>query len=480
MIFSSIYIYSHTFQLYYNMRPDRPPLIKYWIPWVGSAVPYGQAPYEFFEKCRKKHGDCFTFLMMGRLMTVYLGPKGHEFVLNAKLADVSAEDAYKHLTTPVFGHGVLYDSPNWKLMEQKKFVKGALSTESFIKYVPLIKDEIYSYFDKHFKGENGITNIMETQPEMTIYTASRCLLGDEIRNKLNSSFAGYYTDLDRGFTPLNFVFPNLPLPSYRRRDFAHDAISSTYMSVIKKRRENNDIQDRDLVDTLMKDSTYKDGTKMTDQEIANLLIGLLMGGQHTSAASSAWFLLHLGEKPELQQELYNEITSVLQGNDLTYRDILKMPLVGNTLKEILRLHMPIHSIFRKVTRDLNVPRTNYVIPKGDFVMISPGYSQRSERYFPNAEDFNPHRWDVQESQSSEMVDYGFGKISKGVSSPYLPFGGGRHRCIGEHFAICQLSTLLVYFILNFKWTAKVTEIDYTSMVALPSAPGVISWEKRTV
>ena len=45
-------------------------------------------------------------MLLGKIMTVYLGPKGHEFVFNAKLSDVSAEDAYKHLTTPVFGKGL--------------------------------------------------------------------------------------------------------------------------------------------------------------------------------------------------------------------------------------------------------------------------------------------------------------------------------------------------------------------------------------
>lgn len=53
-------------------------------------------------------------------MTVCLGPKGNDFVLNGKLAEVSAEDAYTHLTTPVFGEGVVYDCPNHRLMEQKK------------------------------------------------------------------------------------------------------------------------------------------------------------------------------------------------------------------------------------------------------------------------------------------------------------------------------------------------------------------------
>ena len=51
---------------------------------------------------------------------MFLGTKGNDFILNAKLKDVNAEEVYGQLTTPVFGQGVVYDCPNAKLMEQKK------------------------------------------------------------------------------------------------------------------------------------------------------------------------------------------------------------------------------------------------------------------------------------------------------------------------------------------------------------------------
>ncbi|SCU88643.1 LAFA_0E13806g1_1 [Lachancea sp. 'fantastica'] len=487
------FVYIIVWQLWFSMRKDRVPLVFYWIPWVGSAITYGMRPYEFFAECQQKYGDVFSFMLLGRVMTVYLGPKGHEFVLNAKLADVSAEAAYTHLTTPVFGKGVIYDCPNNKLMDQKKFVKGALSTESFRSYVPKIAEEIYQYFrdSKNFQmnsQSSGTVNVMESQPEMTIFTASRSLLGEEMRQMLNTDFAYLYSDLDKGFQPINFVFSHLPLDHYRKRDHAQRTISGTYMKLIKKRRENNDIQDRDLIDSLLKNSTYKDGTQMTDQEIANLLIGVLMGGQHTSAATSAWLLLHLAEEPEIQEELYKEQMEVLENGklELTFDLLQKMPLLNQTIKETLRLHHPLHSLFRKVTRDLSVPNTPYVVPKGHFVLVSPGYCHLQDKYFPRAKTFDPHRWnnDHQSSYgSSEQVDYGFGAISKGVSSPYLPFGGGRHRCIGEHFAYCQLGVILSIYIRTLKWKLSskmngVPQPDFQSMVTLPLAPAEIVWEKR--
>ncbi|VEU21845.1 DEKNAAC102863 [Brettanomyces naardenensis] len=498
LVISIPFVYSITWQLLYSLRKDRVPLVFYWIPWVGSAVVYGMQPYDFFSKCQEKYGDCFSFVLLGRVMTVYLGPKGHEFIFNAKLSDVSAEAAYSNFTTPAFGEGVIYDVPNWKLMEQKKFAKVALTTDSFIEYVPLMREEILKYFasEPAFQGKNGKANVLKTQTEMTLFTASRSLMGRDLRNKLNASYAAWYSDLDKGFTPLNFAFPYLPLPSYKARDEAHRKITETYMELINKRRQQPYVHDKDLVDALMNNSTYKDGTKMTDQQVANLMVGVLMGGQHTSAATSLWFLLHLGERPDLQEQLYKEIKETIGDRDLQWEDLQKMPLVNNTIRETLRMHHPLHSVFRLVINDLPVPGTKWIVPAGDYVLASPGWSMINEKYFPHANQFEPHRWDKlagsgggfqgqggsnpanKDNEDNATVDYGFGQISKGVSSPYLPFGGGRHRCIGEHFAYTQLGTLLVTYIQNFTWTSKVPEPDYSSMVVLPTPPAEIQWKKR--
>lgn len=72
---------------------------------------------------RHQYGDIFTFVLLGKKTTVYLGTKGNDFILNGKLRDVCAEEVYSPLTTPVFGSNVVYDCPNAKLMEQKKVIR---------------------------------------------------------------------------------------------------------------------------------------------------------------------------------------------------------------------------------------------------------------------------------------------------------------------------------------------------------------------
>lgn len=101
-------------------KPHEPPMVFSWFPVVGSTITYGMDPPRFFAENRAKYGDIFTFILLGKKTTVYLGTQGNDFILNGKLKDVSAEDIYSVLTTPVFGKDVVYDCPNAKLMEQKK------------------------------------------------------------------------------------------------------------------------------------------------------------------------------------------------------------------------------------------------------------------------------------------------------------------------------------------------------------------------
>lgn len=133
-------------------------------------------------------------------------------------------------------------------MEQKKFVKVSLTTEKFRQYVGMIEDEVTNFMDTDvvFRGfQSGSTDdwntfsVYKTMAELTILTAARTLQGKEIRDCMSKGFADLYHDLDHGFTPLHWMFENLPLPSYRKRDDAQRKMTEFYLSIMNKRREGN-------------------------------------------------------------------------------------------------------------------------------------------------------------------------------------------------------------------------------------------------
>lgn len=329
----------------------------------------------------------------------------------------------------------------------------------------LISAEVRDYIAHSpvFAGKaKGTMDTVAAMSEITIFTASRSLQGREVREKFDSSFADLFHDLDMGFSPLNFLVPWAPLPHNRKRDAANKKITDTYTSIIRARREvkGDDAQhEQDMIWNLM-GSKYKNGTPVPDAEVAHMMIALLMGGQHSSAATSAWILLRLATRPEITEELLREQIQVLGPHlpPLTYDDLQRLPLHNQVIKETLRLHVPIHSILRKVKSPMPVEGTPYVIPPGRIMVASPGVTSRMDEYFPDPMKWEPHRWDagsggakVQAAEEEEKFDYGYGLITKGASSPYLPFGAGRHRCIGEQFAYLQIGTTLATMVRTFKF-----------------------------
>ncbi|ORX62812.1 lanosterol 14-alpha demethylase [Hesseltinella vesiculosa] len=475
-------------QLIIPANPKQPPTVFSWVPLLGNAVQFGMDPITFLKDCQKKYGDVFTFTMVGKRVTVCLGADGNQFVFNSKQSLSSAAQAYNHMTKFVFGPDVVYDAPHAVFMEQKKFIKAGLNSDCFREHVPMIVEETENFFKTY--GNSGSFDAYEAFAQLVIRTASRCLMGKEIYNNLDGSVAKLYYDLDQGFQPINFIFPNLPLPSYRRRDVAREKMAELYSSIIQRRKEQNDTDNSDLLQALI-DATYKDGSHIPDHHIAGMLIAVLFGGQHTSATTSSWTVLELAAQPELVKALLQEQIDKLGSvqADLTFDNLKDMPLLEACIRETLRLHPPIFQMMRKVVADKVVfEKYNLEIPKGNHLCAAPGVTQIDPVYFDEPLKYNPYRWLEKSDPVHQMeqgddanIDYGFGAVGISSRSPFLPFGAGRHRCIGEQFGYLQLKTIISTFVRTFDFenlNGKVPGSDYTSMVVVPQHPAKVRYTRR--
>uniref|UniRef100_A0A8C6S4J8 Lanosterol 14-alpha demethylase n=1 Tax=Neogobius melanostomus TaxID=47308 RepID=A0A8C6S4J8_9GOBI len=414
-----------------------PPYIPSALPFLGHAIAFGKSPIEFLENAYDKYGPVVSFTMVGKTFTYLLGSEAATLMFNSKNEDLNAEDVYSKLTTPVFGKGVAYDIPNALFLEQKKLLKTGLNIAHFRDHVRIIEAETIEYFQRW--GDSGVENLFEALSELIILTASSCLHGKEIRGMLNEKVAQLYADLDGGFSHAAWLLPGwLPLPSFRRRDRAHREIKNIFFKVIQKRRQSAEKVD-DFLQTLV-DATYKDGRPLTDDEIAGMLIGLLLAGQHTSSTTSSWMGFFLAQDKSLQDRCYTEQKAVC-GEDLPPLDfdqLKDLSLLERCLKETLRLRPPIMTMMRMARS----PQTaaGYTIPVGHQV------------YSPAA----------------------------GEKFAYVPFGAGRHRCIGENFAYVQIKTIWSTMLRMYEFElvdGYFPTINYTTMIHTPHNP-VIRYKRR--
>uniref|UniRef100_A0A8C2EUY4 Lanosterol 14-alpha demethylase n=1 Tax=Cyprinus carpio TaxID=7962 RepID=A0A8C2EUY4_CYPCA len=212
---------------------------------------------------------------------------------------------------------------------------------------------------------------------------------------------------------------------------------------------------------------HQDGRPLNDDEIAGMLIGLLLAGQHTSSTTSAWMGFFLARDRALQERCYSEQKRVC-GEDLPplhYDQLKDLSLLDRCLKETLRLRPPIMTMMRMAKTPQKVGE--YTIPPGHQVCVSPTVNHRLRDTWAERMDFNPERY---------LLD----NPAAGEKFAYIPFGAGRHRCIGENFAYVQIKTIWSTLLRLYDFElveGHFPAVNYTTMIHTPHNP-IIRYTRR--
>jgi sterol 14-demethylase len=145
-------------------------------------------------------------------------------------------------------------------------------------------EETEAYLDSWADG--GEIDLLQAMNELTVFIASRCLVGHEFRRRLSAEFAHLYHDLDAGINLVAFFKPHWPLPAMRRRDRARVRVVELVSEIMQERRSQG-THGEDFLETLM-ETRYADGSPLSDEVVTGMLLTLIFAGQHTSAVLAAW------------------------------------------------------------------------------------------------------------------------------------------------------------------------------------------------
>ena len=137
---------------------------------------------------------------------------------------------------PIFGRGVAYDVSPDIMSEQLGFLYPALRDAAMRRYARIMFEETGQFADA--LGESGTVDLPHALNELTVKIASRCLIGEEVREQVDSGFAEAYHDLQNGINVLGFFLPRLPIPAHRSRDRARRKIAGIFSRVMASRRRS--------------------------------------------------------------------------------------------------------------------------------------------------------------------------------------------------------------------------------------------------
>jgi len=433
-------------------KTNRPPTYHWLTPMLLGRLNFTTTgPIGLVAAGYKQLGDIFSINVFHKRLTFLIGPDAQAVLFNAK-DDVAEQAEVYRFTVPVFGPNILYDAPMKRMAQQLKFIKHGLSGPAMEVHGAKIVAETEAYFGQW--AQEGEVSLSEAFSELVILTASRCLLGDDIRERMHKQVAKHYSALDHGMTPLTVFWPNAPTEAHRKRNVARDAMVKLFSEAIARRR--NEASQNDFMQILI-DSKYTDGRDLNDTEIAGLLIAALFGGQHTSSITSTWVGLLIHSNPEIIPRLLEEQRTALEatGGKMTYEAVSNMRLLQNCVKEALRLFPPLLMLMRYVVEPGGIKYKQYVIPKGDIIVAAPPVAHRIPSVFKDPEKFDPDRWDRGEGE---------GKCD------FISFGAGRHACLGKNFGMLQVTSIWSYLLrhFDFELVDPLPPVDYSGMVAGPS------------
>ncbi|XP_051180165.1 obtusifoliol 14-alpha demethylase [Lolium perenne] len=438
-------------------------------PVVGGLLRFLRGPIPLIRAEYARLGPVFTVPILTRRITFLIGPEvsGHFFKGNE--AEMSQQEVYR-FNVPTFGPGVVFDVDYLVRQEQFRFFTEALKSTKLRSYVDMMVAEAEEYFSKW--GESGTVDLKYELEHLIILTASRCLLGREVREKLFDDVSALFHDLDNGMIPISVIFPYLPIPAHRKRDQARARLAEIFSTIIKSRKASGQSEE-DMLQCFI-DSKYKNGRSTTETEVTGLLIAALFAGQHTSSITSTWTGAYLLKFQQYFAEAVEEQKRVMKrhGDKIDHDILAEMDVLYRCIKEALRLHPPLIMLLRQSHIDFSVTTREgkeYDIPKGHIVATSPAFANRLPHIFKNPDSYDPDRF-----APGREEDKAAGAFS------YIAFGGGRHGCLGEPFAYLQIKAIWTHLLRNFEFelVSPFPESDWNAMVVGIKDKVMVNYKRR--
>ena len=251
-----------------------------------------------------------------------------------------------------------------------------------------------------------------------------------------------------------FTLPDwLPLPGKAAKRRASRLIHSLLAHHIDARRDATEPQP-DLLGMLKSLRDEATGEALSPQEIYDQCMVSFQAGHETSATALLWWSWLLAAHPEVQARARDEVDAVLGGRVPTADDAGALPYLSATLKEAMRLFPPVAALMtRRLTRDVTVAGVR--LPARTLVRVTPSLLHRDPRWWPQPLAFRPERFMP-----------GAPEVPRGA---YIPFGLGPRVCLGQHFAVLEM-TLIAALVLQRFSLAPLSETPPTPRMAVTLRP----------
>ena len=423
-------------------------------------------PIALMQRVRDECGDVGTFRLADKQVVFLSGAEANEFFFRSSDDELDQAAAYPFMT-PIFGEGVVFDTDPERRKEMLH--NAALRGEQMKGHAATIEHEVRRMVESW--SDEGEIDLLDFFAELTIYTSSACLIGKRFREQLDGRFAHLYHELERGTDPLCYVDPYLDIESFRVRDRARVGLVDLVQEIMNSRiaAGRPDKADRDMLDVLITIKDEAGNLRFSANEITGMFISMMFAGHHTSSGTASWTLIEMLRHPDVLAAVTQELDDLYaDGEEVSFHALRQIPKLENVLKETLRLHPPLIILMRVAKDEFEV--AGHRIERGEMVAASPAISNRIADDFPDPDSFVPDRYN--KPRQEDLVN----------RWTWIPFGAGRHRCVGAAFATMQIKA--IFSVLLRDWEFELAQPsdsyrnDHSKMVVQLQQPCTVRYRRR--
>jgi cytochrome P450 len=226
----------------------------------------------------------------------------------------------------------------------------------------------------------------------------------------------------------------LPLPANRRLRSALRELETVVYRIIADRRQTRR-DEPDLLSMFLSARDEDTGTGMTDRQLRDEIMTMLLAGHETTSLALSWTYYLLSRHPEVERRIADEVVRVIGDGRPAFAHAEHLTATRCAIEESLRVYPPAWGFSRLALGDDEI--AGYHVPKGSIVFLIPFVIHRRPKLWPDPERFDPDRF----TSERESARHRFA---------YIPFGGGPRRCIGNQFAMLEAELIVATIAQRFR------------------------------
>ncbi len=426
-------------------------------PFFGSILRYRKDRFAFLKSLAQ--GSEIVRARMGAFPLVLVtSPEIAHEALVQKDADFIKGFGLSLFGRPLLGNGLL-TSEGVTHRRQRKLMAPAFVQKRIAEYAT----EISARTEKAQRGwsDGATVDVAEAMMHLTLEIVGKTLFDTEIGRdaaEIGEALTHAMEHIIGSLSSLVPIPPTWPTPRNHRNNQAIARLDQIVYRLIREHREGGG--DRgDFLSMLLLAQDEDDGSVMTDKQVRDEAMTIVLAGHETTANALSWTFYLLAQHPTVRARLEHEVDAALGGRSPSLADLPKLPYALQVLKEAMRLYPPAYVFSRRPVRDVTLG--GCVVPKGQMVLFNVAGMHRLARLYPEPHRFNPERFTPAAEKALPR-------------QAYMPFGAGSRVCIGNHFALMEGQLVLAALVqrLRFDPLPGARRVETESLLTLRPRGGL--------